>query len=369
MSPDPTLKSHRHPDIETTVVDVGSVRFGDGAYPVIAGPCSIEDEQQMLEAAAMAKEGGASMLRGGAFKPRTSPYAFQGLGEEGLWLLEHAGHEMGLPTVTEVMQPDQTDLVAEHADMLQIGARNMQNFPLLTAVGRSGKPVMLKRGPSATIDEWLLAAEYILNEGNDDVVLCERGIRTFETRTRNTLDISAVPVVQRLSHLPVIVDPSHATGARDLILPLALAGRAAGADGMMVEIHPRPEEALSDGPQQLDRGGFLSLMEALGVPRLRDDIDRIDRELIRLIALRLERSVEIGQMKMAQGLTLRSPDREEELINDARNDAVQLGIDPNYAAEMMELILAHSRAAQQAAVEEAAGDAPDNVTDLGRASA
>ncbi len=369
MSPDPTLKSHRRPDVETTVVDVGTVRFGDGAYPVIAGPCAIENEQQMIEAAGMAKEGGASMLRGGAFKPRSSPYSFQGLGEEGLWLLEHAGRETGMPTVTEVMQPDQVGLVAEHADMLQIGARNMQNFPLLSAVGASGMPAMLKRGPSATIDEWLLAAEYILDAGNDQVILCERGIRTFETRTRNTLDISAVPVVQQLSHLPVIIDPSHATGSRDLILPLALAGRAAGADGLMVEIHPRPDDALSDGPQQLDRGGFLTLMEALGVPRLRDDIDRIDRELIRLLALRLERSVEIGQMKVAQGLALRSPDREEELISDAQEDAAQLGLDPSYAAEMMDLVLRYSRAAQQDAVTTPEEPAPDNVTDLGIASA
>jgi 3-deoxy-7-phosphoheptulonate synthase len=347
MSPDPTLKSHRKPDIATTIVDVGTVRFGDGSYPVIAGPCSIESDVQMMEAAAMAAEGGASMLRGGAFKPRTSPYSFQGLGEEGLWILEHAGKETGLPTVTEVMEPAHVGLVAEHADMLQIGARNMQNFPLLSAVGTVDRPVMLKRGPSATIDEWLLAAEYILDAGNPNVVLCERGIRTFETRTRNTLDISAVPVVQRLSHLPVIIDPSHATGVRDLIVPLALAGRAAGADGLMVEIHPRPDEALSDGPQQLDRAGYLELMNALGVPSLRDDIDRIDRELLRMLAMRLNRSVEIGRLKADQGLDLRSPEREAELIDEARRDAARHGLDPEYAAELFEIILRHSRAAQR----------------------
>ncbi len=347
MTEPPVLKSHRRPGVQTIVVDVGPVRFGDGSYPVIAGPCSIEDEQQMMDAAAMALEGGASMLRGGAYKPRSSPNSFQGLGEEGLWLLEHAGHETGLPTVTEVMEPGLVDLVASHADMLQIGARNMQNFPLLTAVGKTRKPVMLKRGPSATIDEWLMAAEYITNEGNEQVILCERGIRTFETRTRNTLDISAVPVVQQTSHLPVIVDPSHATGARDLIVPLAVAGRGVGADGLMVEIHPRPHEALSDGPQQLDREGFLALMQALGVPAMRDDIDRIDRELIRLVAQRLERSVDIARVKTRQGLPLRSPDREAELIDEARADAAAQGVDPEYAAELMELILRHSRAAQQ----------------------
>ncbi len=356
MSPDPTLKSHRKPDIETTVVDVGAVRFGDGSYPVIAGPCSIEDEEQMMAAAAMAKEGGASMLRGGAFKPRTSPYSFQGLGEEGLWLLEHAGHETGLPTVTEVMQPEDVDMVAQHADMLQIGARNMQNFSLLKAVGQSAKPVLLKRGPSATIDEWLLAAEYVLHEGNQSIVLCERGIRTFETRTRNTLDISAVPVVQSLSHLPVIVDPSHATGERSLIIPMALAGRAAGADGLMVEIHPRPDEALSDASQQLDREHFLKLMQALGVPALRDDIDRIDRELISLVALRMERSIQIGRMKIQDGLPLRSPDREAELVADARADAERWGVDPDYGAELMELILRYSRQAQQETL--GGGDVP-----------
>ena len=351
MSPDPLLKSHRKSEVQTTIVDVGAVRFGDGSYPVIAGPCSIEDEAQMMEAASMAIEGGASLLRGGAFKPRSSPYSFQGLGEEGLWLLEHAGKETGLPTVTEVMEPAQVDLVAHHADMLQIGARNMQNFPLLTAAGKVSNPVMLKRGPSATIDEWLLAAEYILDSGNPNVVLCERGIRTFETRTRNTLDISAVAVVQRLSHLPVIVDPSHATGSRDLIVPLALAGRAAGADGLMVEIHPRPDEALSDGPQQLDRDGFLALMHELGVPSLRDDIDRLDRELLRLIAYRLHRSVEIGKAKLDQGLSLHSPEREQELVEEARRDASRMGIDPEYAAELFELILRHSRAAQRDALD------------------
>ncbi len=357
MSPDPTLKSHRKPEIETTVVDVAAVRFGDGSYPVIAGPCSIEDEEQMLQAAAMAKEGGASMLRGGAFKPRTSPYSFQGLGEEGLWLLEHAGHETGLPTVTEVMQPEDVDMVSEHADMLQIGARNMQNFSLLKAVGQAAKPVLLKRGPSATIDEWLLAAEYVLHEGNERVVLCERGIRTFETRTRNTLDISAVPVVQKLSHLPVIIDPSHATGERELIVPMALAGRAAGADGLMVEIHPRPDEALSDASQQLDREGFLKLMQALGVPALRDDIDRIDRELIGLVARRLERSVQIGRMKLQDGLPLRSPDREAELVADARADAEAHGVSADYGEELMQLILKYSRDAQQRALGDT-GDVP-----------
>ncbi len=351
MTEKPTLKSHRKPGVDTTLVDVATVRFGDGSYPVIAGPSCIESEDQMMQAAGLAARRGASMLQGGAFLPQSSPYSFQGLGEEALWILEKTGHITGLPTMTEVTDPNDVELVARHVDMLMVGSDNMQNFTLLVAVGGSGKPVMLKRGPSATIDEWLLAAEYILNEGNPNVVLCERGIRTFETRTRNTLDISAIPVVQRLSHLPVIVDPSHASGVSDLIIPLALAGRAVGADGMMVEVHPDPENAICEGPQQLGPDGFGALMEALGVPSMRDEIDRIDRELVRLVAQRLDLSVDIGRMKAAQGLPLRSPEREAELIEEAKADAARWGVDPEYAEQLFMLILQHSRAAQRRSID------------------
>ncbi|REJ33324.1 MAG: 3-deoxy-7-phosphoheptulonate synthase [Bacillota bacterium] len=245
---------------EPTVVEVGGRRIGGSELTVIAGPCAVESEEQIVTAARMVKEAGATMLRGGAFKPRTSPYSFQGLAEEGLRLLAVARAETGLPVVTEVMDTEDVELVAEYADMLQIGARNMQNFPLLKEAGRSGKPVLLKRGLSATIEEWLMAAEYIISAGNPNVVLCERGIRTFETATRNTLDLNAVPVVKELSHLPIIVDPSHGTGKWRYVTPMARAAVAAGADGLMVEVHPDPENAVSDGQQSLKPEKFHELM-------------------------------------------------------------------------------------------------------------
>jgi 3-deoxy-7-phosphoheptulonate synthase len=236
---------------ERSVIRVAGVPIGPDTLTVIAGPCAVETPEQTLEAAKMARAAGASLLRGGAFKPRSSPYAFQGLGEAGLKILADVRSETGLPVVTEVVAASDVDLVASYADMLQIGTRNMQNFPLLQAVGGCGRPVMLKRGMSSTIEEWLMAAEYIAQRGNLDIVLCERGIRTFENATRNTLDISAVPVAQRLSHLPVIVDPSHSGGRRDLVLPLSRAAIAVGADGIIVDVHPHPESALCDGPQAL----------------------------------------------------------------------------------------------------------------------
>src|SRR5262244_3578769 len=238
------ISREHHPD--RSVIRVGGVPIGPDTLTVIAGPCAVETHEQTLAAAKMAKAAGASLLRGGAFKPRTSPYAFQGLGEAGLKILAEVRAETGLPVVTEVV-----DLVCAHADMLQVGTRNMQNFALLQAVGSAGKPVMLKRGMNATIEEWLMAAEYIAQRGNLDIVLCERGIRTFETATRNTLDISAVPVAQRLSHLPVIVDPSHSGGRRDLVLPLTRAAIAVGADGVIIDVHPEPNMALCDGDQAL----------------------------------------------------------------------------------------------------------------------
>jgi 3-deoxy-7-phosphoheptulonate synthase len=245
---------------ERSLVKVGGVVFGGPKIVVIAGPCAVENEKQMVETALAVKKAGAMVLRGGAFKPRTSPYAFQGLEEKGLKILQQAGREAALPFVTEVVNPRDVELVAQYADMLQIGARNMQNFTLLKEAGRAGKPVLLKRGLAATIEEWLMAAEYILSEGNYEVVLCERGIRTYETATRNTLDLSAIPIIQRLSHLPVIVDPSHGTGKRHLVWPLGRAALAAGADGLVIEVHPAPETALSDGPQSLNFAAFEDLM-------------------------------------------------------------------------------------------------------------
>lgn len=246
---------------ERTIVHLGDVEIGGGAVVVMAGPCSVESREMILATAESVRAAGATMLRGGAFKPRTSPYAFQGHGEEALKWLAEARESTGLPVVTEVTSPDKVAVVAEYADMLQIGARNMQNFDLLKAVAEVERPVLLKRGLSATIDEWLQAAEYILSAGvNHQVVLCERGIRTFEKQTRNTLDLSAIPVLRRLTHLPVIVDPSHGTGTREYVMPMALAALAGGADGLMLEVHPEPEKALSDGPQSLTFGMFTTLM-------------------------------------------------------------------------------------------------------------
>jgi 3-deoxy-7-phosphoheptulonate synthase len=242
-----------------TVVEVGGVAIGGGRLVLMAGPCAVESEEQLLRTAHSVRAAGAHLLRGGAFKPRTSPYSFRGLGVEGLRLLARARAETGLPVVTEVLAPGDVEVVARHTDMLQIGARNMQNFQLLEEAGRSRKPVLLKRGLSATVEEWLLAAEYVLAQGNPNVVLCERGIRTFETATRNTLDLNAVALARRLSHLPVIVDPSHGTGRRELVTPLALAGVAAGGQGLIIEVHPQPEQALSDGDQSLDCAGFAAL--------------------------------------------------------------------------------------------------------------
>jgi 3-deoxy-7-phosphoheptulonate synthase len=259
---------------EDTVIDVDGVRVGGRAITVMAGPCSVESREQILETARAVKAAGASILRGGAWKPRTSPYEFQGLREEGLKLLAEARDATGLKVVTEVMSTDTVDLVADYADILQVGARNMQNYPLLERLGQARKPVMLKRGLSGTIKEWLMAAEYIVAKGNPRVMLCERGIRTFETATRNTLDVNAIPVVKALSHLPVIVDPSHGIGIRKHVPAIARAGIAAGADGIMIEVHPKPEKALSDGHQSLAFPEFEELMRQ-----------------VRVIALAIERPV------------------------------------------------------------------------------
>ena len=265
-------KVSRKTNPDNTIVNVKGVEIGGQEIIVIAGPCAVENRDQLFETAFAVKSGGARILRGGAFKPRSSPYDFQGLGEEGLYLLAEAGKETGLPVVTEVMDTRQVDLVSASADMLQIGSRNMQNYPLLKEVGKSRKPVLLKRGLMATIAEFLLAAEYILNQGNTQVVLCERGIRTFETSTRNTLDLSAVPMLKQLTHLPVIVDPSHGTGLRWMVPAMAKAAVAAGADGLIMEVHYKPEEALCDGHQSLDIKEFTQLMS--GLKKIAKAVDR-----------------------------------------------------------------------------------------------
>lgn len=261
-----------HPD--DSIVKLGNLEIGGAGFAVIAGPCSVETAAQTLASARAAKDAGAGAIRAGAFKPRTSPYDFSGHGEEGLRILRSVGDELGLPIVTEVMDAADVELVADHADALQIGARNMQNYTLLRAVGRARKPVLLKRGMSARIDELLLAAEYLLAGGNEEVVLVERGIRTFETATRNTLDLNAIPYIKQRSHLPVLVDPSHGTGVRDFVIPMALAAAACGADGLLVEVHENPPAALSDGAQSLYPAQFAELMD-----RLRPVVEAVGRHL------------------------------------------------------------------------------------------
>jgi 3-deoxy-7-phosphoheptulonate synthase len=261
----PYKRASREFSVDRTIVRVGErASIGAEAITVIAGPCSVENREMLHETATAVRDAGATILRGGAFKPRSSPYSFQGLGREALRLLVEVRAATGMPVVTEVLDTRDVDLVAEHADMLQVGARNMQNFALLAELGRVQRPILLKRGMSATVSELLMAAEYIMAHGNDQVVLCERGIRTFERATRNTLDVSAIPVLMRETHLPVIVDPSHAGGDAGLVAPLAFAGIAAGADGLIIEVHPDPASALSDGDQSLPPSSFVSLMDRLG---------------------------------------------------------------------------------------------------------
>lgn len=248
---------------ESTIVKIDNVAIGNGHRAVIAGPCSVESEDQIIQAAELAKKYGANLLRGGAYKPRTSPYSFQGLGIEGLKLLQKAKQVTGLPIVTEVMEVNEVEIVAEYADVLQIGTRNMQNFRLLKAVGKINKPILLKRGMAATLQEFLMSAEYILSEGNYNVILCERGIRTFVEYTRNTLDLNIIPAIKKLSHLPVIVDPSHGTGRSDFVIPLSLAAIAAGADGLIVEMHPNPSKSISDADQTISPQQFMELMKKI----------------------------------------------------------------------------------------------------------
>ncbi|MBC7229048.1 MAG: 3-deoxy-7-phosphoheptulonate synthase [Actinobacteria bacterium] len=274
----PILKPYKFASREThpqdTVIEVRGARIGGERIAVMAGPCAVESREQILNAARLVKMAGGAVLRGGAFKPRTSPYSFQGLGEEGLRYLAEAREETGLPVVTELTDPRMIDLFCEYTDIIQVGARNMQNFVLLTEIGRSGHPVLLKRGPSAKIEDLLLAAEYIIKEGNRNIILCERGISTFETYTRNTLDLSAVAALKRLSHLPVVVDPSHSAGIANLVPAMSLAAVAAGADGLLVEIHPNPNAALCDGPQSLDFETFTGLMN-----RVRKVAQAVGRDL------------------------------------------------------------------------------------------
>ncbi|MFP3913930.1 MAG: 3-deoxy-7-phosphoheptulonate synthase [Actinomycetota bacterium] len=338
-------KAHKSPGRARTIVVVGSVRIGHDPFPVIAGPCAVESSHQIRSVAETAAEAGASVLRGGAWKSTSSPYDYRGLGAEGVDLLAAAGRDVGLPTVTQVLEASHVEIAAEKVDMLEIASGNMQDFELLRMAGRSGRPVLLRRGPSATLDEWLWAAEYLLAEGNEQVALVERGIRTFGAAGSDTLDIGAVPSLQETTHLPVLVDPSHSAGAAMRVRPLALAAQGVGADGLIVEVHPQPEVARTS-LLQVGLGAFEDLMTALGISRVRRHIDQIDRQIVRLLARRQALSLEIGKVKQSRGLPVHIPDRESELLDVVRDEAAHLGVDADHVREVFELVLEESRRLQ-----------------------
>lgn len=337
-------KAHRTPGSPPTIVTVGQARIGHDPFPVIAGPCAVESEEQIRSVAEAAAEAGASILRGGAWKSGSSPYDFRGLGREGVELLAAAGRSVGLPTVTQVMEASHVE-AAEVVDMLEIASGSMQDFELLRMVGRSGKPVLLRRGPSATLDEWLWAAEYLLAEGNDQVVLVERGIRTFGGEGVDTLDIGAVPSLKEQTHLPVMVDPSHTAGGSLRVQPLALAAQGVGADGLIIEVHPQPEVARTSF-RQIGIGGFEELMTSLGISRVRRHIDQIDRQIVRLLARRQSLSLEIGRVKQARGLPVHIPGREGELLEIVRDEARHLGVADRHVVTLFEVVLEESRRLQ-----------------------
>jgi 3-deoxy-7-phosphoheptulonate synthase len=328
-----------------TIVTVGRARIGHDPFVVIAGPCAVESETQINLAADAVAEAGGAVLRGGAYKSTGSPYGFKGLGPDGVRLLAEAGRRVGLPVVTQVLEAAQAQAAAEHVDVLEIGSASMQDFELLRVVGRLAKPVLLRRGSSATLDEWLWAAEYLLAEGNDQVVMVERGIRTFGSNGGDMLDINAVPQLKELTHLPVMVDPSHASAGAHRIQPLALAAQGVGADGIIVEVHPAPQSAKTDGPQ-LDAAGFAGLMTSLGIHRLRGNIDQIDRQVVRLLARRQDLALEIGKVKLDKGMPVQMPDREAELLHIIEAEAAHLGVEPGHIRAVFQLVLAESRRLQ-----------------------
>ena len=338
-------KAVRNGSDADTLVEVGATRFGRDPFPTIAGPRAVESEEQIMEVAAAVAEAGAALLRGGVFESSNSPYAFPGLGEPGLELLQQAGREVGLPTLTKALEPKDVELVAEHVDMIHVDPGSMQNFELLRVIGRTGKPVLLERGGSATIDEWLWAAEYIAAEGNNQIVLCEGGIRTFAAPA--ALDLGAIPVVKEKSPLPVIAAPSGAAGSAGRIQPLALAAQGVGADGIMIEVHPDPGTARTNVSHQLAIPDFALLMDALGVNRIRMKIDLINRDLVRLLANRRRMVMEVGRIKAERGMPVHIPEREEELLKVVRDEAALAGLDPEQVEQIFVLILKHSREAQR----------------------
>lgn len=341
-----------------TVVTVAATRFGHDPFPVIAGPAAVESERQINVVAQRVVEAGGSVLRGGAFKRESSPYSFRGLGASAVKMLVDAGQRVGLPTATQVIEAGDVGPVAEKVDLLEVNAGSMQDFELLRAIGRSSKPVLLRRGPSATIDEWLWAAEYLLAEGNRQVVLVERGIRTFGSISHDTLDIASVPAVQELSHLPVVIDPSYASGGHTRITPLALAAQGVGADGLIIQVHPDPDRALTSGTIQLDPVSFGELMTTLGIIRMRDHIDLIDREVVRLLSRRQELALDIGRVKAVSGQAIQNPERERELLEVIRTEGETRGMDPDHLEQIFQLVLTESRRLQQQLRNQPTADQP-----------
>jgi 3-deoxy-7-phosphoheptulonate synthase/chorismate mutase-like protein len=329
-----------------TVVEIGGIRIGHDPFPVIAGPCAVESEEQMLASAQAVADAGAAILRAGAYKPSTTPYGFRGMGRDGVKLLAAAGAEVGLPVLTQVLEAKDAEETVDQVDALEIGSGSMQDFELLRVVGRLGKPVLLRRGASATLDEWLWAAEYLLAEGNPNVVLVERGVRSFGGGASDMLDITAVPHLKELTHLPVIVDPSHAAGDAIRVQPLALAAQGVGADGVIIEVHSSPSTAKTVGPQ-LDAPLFTLLMASLGIHRLRGDIDQVDHQIVRLLARRQNLALEIGRVKANRGLPIYMPDREAELMVMIEKEAERTGIDPGHVRALFQLVLSESRRQQQ----------------------
>lgn len=330
-----------------TVVEVGETRFGRDPFPVIAGPCAVESEEQINTVAEAVADSGASILRAATYRQGHSPYFFRGLRLEGARLLAEAGRRVDLPVAMPIMEERELEEAGHLVDLLEIHHGSMQNFELLRVAGRSQKPVMLRRGSSATLDEFLWAVEYLMAEGNDQIILVERGIRTFGAGHRDTLDITAVPQLKETSHLPVLVDPSHASGGAERVPPLALAAQGVGSDGLIVEVHPQPHKAKTEGPRQLSPAEFAELMVQLGISRLRSRIDLVDREIVRLLARRRRLSLEIGRAKADRGWPVKSVRREEELLEVVREEAVLNELDPDQMERVFNVVLEGSRQAQK----------------------
>lgn len=330
-----------------TVVEVGETRFGRDPFPVIAGPCAVESEEQINTVAETVADNGASILRAATYRQGHSPYFFRGLRLEGARLLAEAGKRVDLPVAMPIMEERELEEAGHLVDLLEIHHGSMQNFELLRVAGRSRKPVMLRRGSSATLDEFLWAVEYLMAEGNDQIILVERGIRTFGAGHRDTLDITAVPQLKEISHLPVLVDPSHASGGAERVPPLALAAQGVGSDGLIVEVHPQPHKAKTEGPRQLNLAEFAELMVQLGISRLRSRIDLVDREIVRLLARRRRLSLEIGRAKADRGWPVKSVRREEELLEVVREEAILNELDPDQMERVFNVVLEGSRQAQK----------------------